>query len=37
MNGRLEKLDKPATGFGKVTISWENDTPTHYEVKYTRK
>jgi len=36
-DGKLEKLDEPASGFGEVTIKWMDGKPAHYEVKYTKK
>lgn len=34
--GKLEKLDRPASGFGEVVQKWENNKLGRYEVKYTK-
>ncbi|GGN54949.1 DUF3954 domain-containing protein [Oceanobacillus indicireducens] len=34
--GKLEKLDKPATGFGEVVLKWQDGKLGRYEVKYTK-
>lgn len=34
--GELEKLDKPATGFGEVVLKWQDGKLGRYEVKYTK-
>lgn len=35
-NGKLEKLDKPVSGFGEVVQKWEAGKLGRYEVKYTK-
>lgn len=35
-DGQLEKLDKPAGGFGEVTQRWQDNKLGRYEVKYTK-
>ncbi|WP_156290769.1 DUF3954 domain-containing protein [Oceanobacillus salinisoli] len=35
-NGQLEKMDKPASGFGEVVQKWEDGKLGRYEVKYTK-
>ncbi|WP_096269489.1 DUF3954 domain-containing protein [Paucisalibacillus globulus] len=35
-NGKLEKLDKPITGFGEVIQKWQDGKLGRYEVKYTK-
>ena len=34
--GQLEKLDKPASGFGEVVQKWQDGKLGRYEVKYTK-
>ncbi|MGJ9460303.1 DUF3954 domain-containing protein [Oceanobacillus sp. CF4.6] len=36
LQGKLEKLDKPPTGFGEVVQKWEAGKLGRYEVKYTK-
>ncbi|MFD1385702.1 DUF3954 domain-containing protein [Oceanobacillus oncorhynchi subsp. oncorhynchi] len=35
-DGQLEKLDKPAGGFGEVTQRWQDNKLGRYEVRYTK-
>ncbi|KAA0956649.1 DUF3954 domain-containing protein [Planococcus sp. ANT_H30] len=37
MNGRLQKLDSPPTGFGKQVITWQDNKPSVWELSYTGK
>lgn len=37
IDGKLQKVDEPGSGFGKQIINWQNGKPTHYEVSYTVK
>lgn len=34
--GKLEKMDKPASGFGEVVQKWQDNKLGRYEVKYTK-
>lgn len=36
-DGKLEKLDKPGCGFGKVIVNWQDNKPSFYEVCYTKR
>jgi len=36
IDGKIEKVDKPITGFGEVSIQWQDNKPHRYEVKYSR-
>lgn len=36
IGGKLEKLDKPATGYGEVIQKWQDGKLGRYEVKYTK-
>jgi hypothetical protein len=35
--GELEKLDRPADGYGEVIVRWRDGKIGPYEVKYTKK
>lgn len=35
-DGQLEKMDKPASGFGEVVQKWQDNKLGRYEVKYTK-
>lgn len=37
INGRLELVDKPVTGFGKTVIHWQNNKPISQEIMYTKR
>lgn len=37
IDGKIEKVDKPGTGFGKQVITWQDDKPIFYEVSYTKR
>ena len=36
-NGLLELVDKPATGFGKTVIHWQDNKPISQEIMYTKR
>ncbi|WP_121605403.1 DUF3954 domain-containing protein [Virgibacillus sp. Bac332] len=36
VQGKLEKMDKPPTGFGEVIQRWQDGELGRYEVKYTK-
>ncbi|MCB5238907.1 DUF3954 domain-containing protein [Niallia circulans] len=36
-DGTLKLLDKPASGFGKTVIHWQDGKPITVEVNYTNK
>ncbi|MFB4471755.1 DUF3954 domain-containing protein [Oceanobacillus caeni] len=35
-DGKVEKLDKPISGFGEVVQKWQEGKLGRYEVKYTK-
>ncbi|MDQ0158826.1 DUF3954 domain-containing protein [Alkalibacillus salilacus] len=37
IDGKLEKIDTPGVGFGKQTITWQDNKPIHCEISYTQK
>lgn len=37
VDGKLEQVDKPGDGFGKVTVHWQDNKPYLYEVNYTKR
>jgi hypothetical protein len=37
IDGKIDKVDKPVSGFGKQVITWQQGKPSHYEVSYTKK
>lgn len=36
-NGQLVKGEKPASGYGEQTITWQGGKPIHQKVSYTSK
>ena len=37
IDGRIQKIDRPGSGFGKQTIIWQNGKPVVCEISYTVK
>lgn len=37
INGKIEKIDKPESGFGKTIIHWQDGKPVTQEIIYTKK
>lgn len=35
-DGKIEKMDKPISGFGEVVQKWQEGKLGRYEVKYTK-
>ncbi|WP_164214468.1 DUF3954 domain-containing protein [Virgibacillus sp. YIM 98842] len=36
-DGKLDEVEPPETGFGKLHVNWSNGVITHFEASYTKK